>query len=145
MRILCLDVGTKTIGVAVSDPTGMIAQGIKTIRRGPSEWDELKNLVTEYEVQEIIVGLPLNMDGSEGSQATFVRKFTKFLTSKFPELPISMLDERLSTVAAERQLLEADLSREKRKGVINHMAAAYVLQGYLDQRFPPPAYHGDDE
>ncbi len=145
MRILCLDVGTKTIGVAVSDPLGMIAQAIKTIRRGSGEWAELKALMSEYEVSEIIVGLPLNMDGSEGSQVKFVRKFTDALSSKFPQTPISLLDERLSTVAAERTLLEADLSREKRKDVINHMAAAYVLQGYLDQKTPPAQYHANDD
>ena len=132
MRILGLDVGSKTIGVAVSDPMGWTAQGIKTLERKGHEADELEALIREYQVEKIIVGLPLNMDGSLGSQAQSVQKFADFLISRFPSVPVFLQDERLSTVGAERSLLEADLSREKRKKVIDKMAAVFILQGYLN-------------
>lgn len=138
MRIMALDVGSKTIGVAMSDPMGWIAQGIKTIRRGATQDDarDLKNMIAEYEVQKIIVGLPLNMNGTEGPQAQSVRRFIEEATKVIGTIPIEFWDERLSTVAAERSLLEADMSRAKRKDVINHMAATHILQGYLDSLRP---------
>lgn len=134
MRIMGLDVGSKTIGVAMSDPMGWIAQGVKTIQRGPTDVDcrDLKKMVEEYEVKKIIVGLPLNMNGTEGPQVANIRRFVEEMQKIITDIPVEFLDERLSTVAAERSLLEADLSRAKRKEVINHMAAAFVLQGYLD-------------
>lgn len=135
MRILCLDVGTKTIGLAVSDPMGWTAQGITTLFRKNYEEDAkaLKKVIAEYEVEKILVGLPLNMNGSEGPQAEKVRSFIQGV-EKALEKPIEFWDERLSTVAAERSLLEADLSREKRKKVIDKMAAVFILQGYLDSQ-----------
>ena len=141
MRILGLDVGSKTIGVAVSDPMGWTAQGVSTIQRKDMVADarEVERILEEYAVEEIVVGLPLMMNGSEGNQAIFVKEFVESLKTHLKlklnkERPIHLLDERLSTVAAERNLLEADLSREKRKKVINKMAAVFILQGYLNTR-----------
>ncbi|OJH35452.1 Holliday junction resolvase RuvX [Cystobacter ferrugineus] len=135
MRTLGLDVGTKTIGVAVSDPLGLTAQTVTTIRRSGLKADlaALKALVEEYEAQGFVVGLPLNMDGSEGPRAEATRKFVDVLTQTFG-LPVELCDERLSTVAAQRTLLEADLSRARRREVIDQMAAQFILQGWLDAR-----------
>jgi putative Holliday junction resolvase len=136
VRILCLDVGSKTIGVAMSDPLGWIAQGVKTIRRGATQEDslELKKMMEENEVGTIVVGLPLNMNGTEGPQAQSVRRFVEEMQKVIPDVPVVFWDERLSTVAAERGLLEADLSRAKRKDVIDQMAAVHILQGFLESR-----------
>ncbi|HSA59722.1 MAG TPA: Holliday junction resolvase RuvX [bacterium] len=136
MRIMCLDVGSKTIGVAMSDPLGWIAQAVKTIRRGATQDDslDLKKMIEENEVKTIVVGLPLNMNGTEGPQAASVRRFVDEMRKVIPDVPVEFWDERLSTVAAERGLLEADLSRAKRKGVIDQMAAVHILQGYLEAR-----------
>ena len=138
MRTLGLDVGTKTIGVAVSDGLGFTAQGLTTIRRTNLKADlaALKAFVQEYEAQRFVVGLPLNMNGSEGPRAEASRKFAEQLTSALG-LPVEFWDERLSTVAAQRTLLEADLSRAKRREVIDQMAAQFILQGWLDARQPP--------
>ncbi len=135
MRIMALDVGEKTIGVAVSDPTGLIAQGIQIINRKSIQKDFsiIKDLVEQYEVHEIIIGLPLNMNGTEGTQTEKTRKFGQKLLSNL-EIPVVYWDERLTTMAAERMLVEeADLSRAKRKKVIDKMAAVYILQNYLDK------------
>ncbi len=133
MRILGLDVGTKTIGVAVSDPLGFTAQGVKTIRRSTLESDlaEIRTLVESYQVEEIVVGLPLNMNGSEGPSAAMAREMGEAVAETL-SVRVIYRDERLSTMAAERILLEGDVSRKKRKQVIDKMAAAYILQGYLD-------------
>lgn len=135
MRILGLDIGDKTIGVAISDEMGWTAQALKTIRRNGSkkEISELKELIEEYEAKEILVGLPKNMDGSLGFQAKKVLAFVERLKSSL-SLPILLWDERLSTVRAERTLLEADLSRKKRKGLRDKLAAQFILQGYLDRK-----------
>lgn len=135
MRIMALDVGEKTIGVAVSDPTGLIAQGIQIINRKSIQKDFsiIKDLVEQYEVHEIIIGLPLNMNGTEGTQTEKTRRFGQKLLSNL-EIPVIYWDERLTTMAAERMLVEeADLSRAKRKKVIDKMAAVYILQNYLDK------------
>lgn len=133
MRILALDVGTKTIGVAVSDPMGWTAQGIKTIRRRNEAADSLaiSDLVRELEIRQILVGLPINMNGSEGVQAARMREFAKWLEEKF-SLPVILWDERLTSVAAQEFL--ADLSRSKRREVIDKMAAVLILQDYLDTK-----------
>lgn len=135
MRILCLDVGSKTIGVAVSDPFGWTAQGVKTIeRRGmAADFREIEALTRELQVEKILVGLPLMMNGTEGDQAAAVRAFAEKM-GEHAGVPVLFWDERLSTVGAERGLLEADLSREKRKKVINKMAAIHILQGFLDSQ-----------
>lgn len=133
LRIMGLDFGSRTIGVAVSDPLLWTAQGLKTIKRSPAELAELAEIIQNYEVTEIVLGYPKNMNGTIGERAEATLKFGKKLQRKFP-LPIIYWDERLSTVGAEHSLLEADLSRKKRKKVIDKMAAVFILQGYLDSR-----------
>ena len=133
MRILGLDFGSKTIGVAVSDALFWTAQGVKTIRRSKKEIDELRELIREYEVNEIVIGYPKNMNGTLGPRCELTDKFAELLRLEFG-LPVELWDERLSTVAAQRTLLEADVSRAKRKQVIDKMAAVFILQGYLDRR-----------
>ncbi len=133
-RIMGLDVGSRTIGVAVSDELGITAQGLKTIRRKSSEEDlkELSQIINQFEIKKLVVGLPKNMDGSLGKQAELVFKWIKSVQQKL-SLPIVTWDERLSTVGASKILLEADVSRKKRKGVIDKVAAVLILQGYMDQ------------
>ena len=133
MRIMGLDVGDKTIGVALSDPLGWTAQGLEVIRRENIAQDltRLGQIIQEYSVEKILVGLPKNMNATIGPQGEKVLAFVEQLKEKF-DLPIKTWDERLSTVAAERMLIQADVSRSKRKKVIDKMAAAVILQGYLD-------------
>ena len=136
MRALALDIGDKTIGVAASDLLGITAQGVETIRR-TSNRDDLKRLgelVLQYEATTFVIGLPKNMDGTEGTRCELVRKFATKLSAAFPEVNQIFWDERLSTVAATKNLIAADLSRKKRKKVIDKMAAVYILQGWLDSR-----------
>lgn len=133
MRILGLDVGTKTIGLAISDPLGLTAQGLTTLHRSTMEADlaELKKIIDEYAVDELLVGLPLNMNGTAGPSVEMAKEVGQACAESFG-LHVTYRDERYSTMAAERFLLEGDVSRKKRKQVIDKMAAAYVLQGYLD-------------
>lgn len=130
-----LDVGTKTVGVAVSDALGMTAQGVTTVRRTNTKADlaELRRIAEEHEVSRVVIGLPLNMDGSEGPRAQASRAFGDALT-RATGLPIEYQDERLTTVAAERVLLEGDVSRKKRREVIDQLAAQLILQGWMDAR-----------
>jgi putative Holliday junction resolvase len=146
MRTLGLDVGTKTIGVAASDALGLTAQAVTTVRRTSLKADlaALAELVREYEVERFVVGLPLNMDGTEGPRAEATRRFVDALTQALG-LPVEFWDERLSTVAATRTLLEADLSRAKRRQVIDQMAAQFILQGWLDARQLAPRPSPDDD
>ena len=134
MRILGLDIGQKTIGVAISDSLGFTAQGITTIRRKKKEEDinEIINLCKEYAVETIVVGLPKNMNGSIGFAGEKIMEFTELLKDSV-ECKIELWDERLTTVAAHRAMLEADLSRGKRKKIVDKIAATYILQGYLDR------------
>ena len=134
MRILGLDVGEKTIGVALSDELGVTAQGLRTIRRrGPaSDLRALEEVVREYGVERIVVGLPRNMDGSMGPAARKVLAFAERLAVF--ELPVETQDERLTTVQAERLLIQADVRRAERRRVIDKVAAALMLQAYLDRR-----------
>ena len=133
MRIIGLDVGSKTIGVAVSDALGWTAQGLTTLRRSEPASDvaKIKAYIDEYQAQRVMIGLPLNMNGSEGPSVDMVREFGSQLEQEI-SIPIVYRDERLSTMAAERFLLEGDVSRSKRKKVIDKMAAVFILQGYLD-------------
>jgi putative holliday junction resolvase len=135
MRILGLDVGSKTIGVAVSDELGWTAQGLKTIQIQEDEQKsgipELEEIIREYGIEKIIVGLPKNMNGTIGPRGEISLQFAKLLKNKF-SLPVELWDERLTTMAAERILLTADVSRKKRKKVIDKMAASLILQSYLD-------------
>lgn len=135
MRILGLDMGDKTIGVAVSDEMGWTAQGLKTlIRKGfNEELSSIKEIIEEYGVKEILVGLPKNMNGSIGPQGKKVITFVERLKTAL-SLPVLLWDERLSTVRAEKVLLEADMSRKKRKGLKDKLAAQFILQGYLDRK-----------
>ncbi|MDD4237995.1 MAG: Holliday junction resolvase RuvX [Desulfotomaculaceae bacterium] len=136
MRILGLDLGDKRIGVAMSDPMGWTAQGLEVITsKGSIDADiaKIKEYVERYEVEKIIVGLPLNMDGSSGPRAEKARAFADRLGKKL-KVAVEMTDERLTTVAAQKLLIEADLSRAKRRKVIDKMAAALILQSYLDKK-----------
>lgn len=132
MRILSLDVGEKKIGVAVSDELGITAQGLGVIERQNRRQDFSRILcyAEEYGVKEIVVGLPRNMDGTIGPQAREILSFREKL-SRIVSVPVTTWDERLTTVAANRTLLEADLRRSKRKKVIDKLAAVFILEGYL--------------
>ena len=133
-RLLGLDVGTKTIGLALSDVTRRIASPLETIRRTKFTADaaRLLKLAAEHGVGGLVLGLPVNLDGSEGPRAQSTRAFARNL-SPLTDLPMAFWDERLSTAAAERALLEADTSRKRRAGLIDKLAAAYILQGALDR------------
>ena len=133
MRILGLDVGQKTIGVAVSDPLGFTAQGLTTIRRTNKEKDieEIKKFCDEYNVEVIVIGLPKNMNGTIGSSGEIVMAFGESIKEQL-NIEIKYWDERLTTVAAHKAMLEADLSRNKRKKIVDKIASNYILQGYLD-------------
>ena len=135
MRILGLDVGSKTIGVALSDELNLIAQGVTTLKRKGLRLDikDLLRMIEEFKVEKVVVGLPKNMNGSLGPSAKMVLSLVEEL-KKFVDLPIITWDERLSTVAAQKALLEADVSRKKRKQVIDKVAALLILQGYLDSQ-----------
>jgi putative Holliday junction resolvase len=135
MRILGLDVGSKTIGMAVSDELELVANTLSTLQRKGMAQD-LRNLaavIAEQEVGAIVVGLPKNMNGSLGPSAQMVLELVEELKRTVAQ-PVVTWDERLSTVAAEKALLEADMSRKKRKKVIDQVAAVLILQGYLDSR-----------
>lgn len=135
MRILGLDLGDKTIGVAISDPLGWTAQGLEVIRRSTEEEDikKLIDIVNKYQVELIVLGMPKNMNGTIGPQGEKVQQFSQTLENII-KLPVEFWDERLTTAAAERMLIGADVSRSKRKKVIDKMAAALILQGYLDRK-----------
>ena len=134
-RIMGLDVGDKTIGVAVSDLMGLTAQGVKTIKRVGKKKDieALKEVIKERQVNKIVSGLPKNMNGTLGPQGEKVIKFCELLEEE-TGIKIEYWDERLSTVAAERTLIQGNVRRENRKGVIDMVAAVIILQGYLDRQ-----------
>lgn len=139
MRLLGLDVGSKTVGVAVSDPLGFTAQGLEIIpideAKGEFGLDRLSQLVEEYRVERFVVGLPKNMNNTEGPRVDASRAYGELIAERFG-LPVAYQDERLTTVAAERMLIEqADISRNKRKKVIDKLAAQLILQNYLDRNF----------
>jgi len=138
MRIMGLDIGTHTVGIAISDELGLTAQGLKTLGRKSMEKDfaEIAAIIHQFGIEKIVVGLPKNMNGSLGTQAEFVLRWIEVLKENI-QIPVVTWDERLSTVGASRVLLEADLSRRKRKKVIDKLAAVLILQGYLDQRRRP--------
>lgn len=135
IRIAGLDVGDKTIGVALSDELGWTAQALEVIRRRRLEDDlaRLEAIARQYGVERWVVGMPRNMNGTYGPRAEMTREFMRHLEERLG-LPVEAFDERMTTMAAERVLLAADLSRAKRKKVIDKMAAAVILQGYLDAR-----------
>ena len=133
-RLLGLDVGDKTVGVAISDSRRSVASPVETIRRGKLAADvaALKKIAQERQAVGLVVGLPVNMDGSEGPRAQASRAFVRNM-ARLSGLPFLFWDERLSTVAAERTLIEMDFSRRKRAGKIDSAAAAFILQGVLDR------------
>ena len=140
--LIGLDLGTKTIGVAVSDPDRRVAAPVETIARTRFELDarRILALIAERRALGLVLGLPINMDGSEGPRAQSTRAFARNLAT-LTDLPIALWDERLSTAAVERALIAADASRAKRKAVIDQHAATYILQGALDRlakHIPPP-------
>jgi len=137
MKIIGLDVGSKTIGVAVSDALGLTAQGLTTIKWNEnnihSADEQLKKIIEEHEIGKAVIGLPKHMNGSIGERGKASERFAEHF-KKTHHIPTVLWDERLSTIAAERTLLEADVSRQKRKKVIDKIAAMMILQGYLDQK-----------
>ena len=133
MRALGLDLGTKTVGIAATDELGITVQGITTLERTNmrATLAAIKALTVEYGIDRLVLGLPLNMDGSEGPRAEATRKFGAALEAA-TSLPVIYWDERLTTVAATRMLIDADVSRKKRREVIDQVAASFILQGWLD-------------
>ncbi len=133
MRFLGLDIGDRTIGMAISDPTYIISQGLYTIKRTSLEADlnEVIKVCKEYEVCRIVSGLPINMNGTLGPQSDKVKEFCHHLLSKI-EIELVYQDERLTSVAANKAMIEGDFSRKKRKGLVDKMAATFILQVYLD-------------
>ena len=134
-RILGLDVGSKTIGLAVSDPLGITAQGLPTIRRHNkrADFEQLENIIRKYDIGEVVLGYPLRMSGSEGTQAEKMQRFAEELRERF-QLPVHLWDERLTTAQASRVLRETDMSIKRRGEVIDRLAAVLILQGWLDSK-----------
>jgi len=134
-RILGLDVGARRIGVAVSDPLGITAQGLDTLHRKNKKYDleYLRRVIRDYDVKEIVVGLPLRMSGAEGTQSEKMRAFAEDLRKKFG-LPVHLWDERLTSAEANRFLRETELSIEKRGKAVDRMAAVLILQGWMELR-----------
>jgi putative Holliday junction resolvase len=135
MRIAALDVGDARIGVAVSDELGITAQGVGVVQRvgGRRDLEALARILAPYAPERLVVGLPLNMNGTEGPQAARVRAFAEKAAAHLA-LPVEFWDERLTTVAAERILLEGDLRRKRRRELVDRVAAALILEGYLARR-----------
>ena len=133
-RLLGLDVGTKTIGLALSDTLLMVATPFKTIRRGKFATDaaEIFEIATSHGVGALVLGLPIALDGTEGPRCQSVRQFAHNLLA-IRDMPLAFWDERLSTAAVERGMIEADLTRKRRSEIIDRTAAAYILQGLLDR------------
>ena len=136
MRVLGLDYGTKTVGVAVSDPLGITAQGLETIARKEENklrktLARIEELCREYEVKTIVLGLPKNMNNTVGERGEKTEEF-KQMVERRTGLPVVLWDERLTTVAADRAMIEAGIRRENRKKYVDRIAATFILQGYLD-------------
>jgi putative holliday junction resolvase len=134
-RILGLDVGSRRIGIAVSDPLGITAQGLETLQRRNKrhDFEYLRQVIDEYAVKEIVVGLPLRMSGAEGTQSDKMQAFAEELRKRF-QLPVHLWDERLTSAEANRLLRETDLSIEKRGKAVDRMAATLILQGWMENR-----------
>jgi putative Holliday junction resolvase len=134
-RILGLDVGSRTIGVAVSDPLGITAQGLETIRRRNKrlDFEQLAELIRRHEIAEIVIGYPLRMSGDTGTQSDKMAAFAEEIRRRFG-LPVHLWDERLTSVEANRLLRETDMSIRRRAQVVDRLAATLILQGFLDRR-----------
>lgn len=132
-RVLGLDVGSKTIGLAVSDPLGITAQGLETIRRENKrlDFERLANTINQYQVSEIVVGYPLRLSGVEGAQAEKMQRFAEELRARF-SLPVHLWDERLTSTQANRLLREAEVSIKKRSQAVDRMAAVLILQSWME-------------
>lgn len=145
-RVMGLDVGARRIGVAVSDPLGITAQGLETLQRKNkrSDFGHLGRVIRQYEVQEIVVGLPLRMSGAEGTQSEKMRVFAEELRKEF-RLPVHLWDERLTSAEANRFLRETELSIEKRGRAVDRMAAVLILQGWMEQHAADSGIAGSDE
>lgn len=138
MRIMGLDFGSKTVGVAVSDPLGITAQGVEIVRRKSENklrrtLARIEELIAAYGVTELVLGLPRNMNGTEGPRCEKTREF-KELLEKRTGLCVTLWDERLTTVAADRSMMDAGLGRQERKEYVDEIAAIFILQGYMDAR-----------
>lgn len=138
MRIMGLDFGSKTVGVAVSDPLGITAQGLEIIQRKEENklrrtYARIEELIVEYQVEEIVLGLPKNMNATEGERAELTREFKDGLERR-TGLTVVLWDERLTTVAADKAMMEAGIRRERRKDYVDMIAASLILQGYLDYK-----------
>ena len=138
-RVMGLDVGARRIGIAVSDLLGLTAQGLETLQRRNKRYDfqHLRRVIRDYNVSEIVVGLPRRLSGSDSAQTQKVQEFAEELRQKF-QLPVHMWDERLTSVEANRVLREAELSIEKRTAAVDRMAAVLILQNYMDARQAAP-------
>ncbi len=134
MRVIGLDVGEKRIGVAVSDPLGIIAQGLKVIERKAPEEDihAITDIINEFKADSVVVGMPINMDGTRGKSADKVTEFVDTLKAAV-KIPVNTYDERLSTKESERFLISSDVSRKKRRNVIDKIAAQLILESYLER------------
>jgi len=145
-RVMGLDVGARRIGVAVSDPLGITAQGLETLQRKNKRLDfgHLGRVIRQYEVREIVVGLPLRMSGAEGTQSEKMRVFAEELRKEF-RLPVHLWDERLTSAEANRFLRETELSIEKRGRAVDRMAAVLILQGWMEQHAADSGIAGSDE
>lgn len=138
MRIMGLDFGSKTVGVAVSDALLLTAQGVEIIRRNEENklrrtLARIEELIVEYEVEELVLGLPKHMNGTEGVRVELTKEFKDKLERR-TGLPVTLWDERLTTVSADRTMIEAGIRRENRKDYVDMLAAVFILQGYLDSR-----------
>ncbi len=134
-RVLGLDVGARRIGIAVSDPLGITAQGLETLQRRNKrrDFEYLERLIRQYEIKEVVVGLPLRMSGAEGTQSEKMRAFAEELRKRI-QIPVHLWDERLTSAEANRFLRETELSIEKRGKAVDRMAAVLILQGWMESR-----------
>ena len=133
-RILALDIGHVRVGVAVSDPLGFFAQGIGVLSAAGDWLDEISALVEQYDVRTLLIGLPVRTDGSTGPEAKWILSTVELLRALFPDQKVELWDERFTTTIAERIMIEGNVSREKRRHSRDKVAAAIILQGYLDNR-----------
>lgn len=140
-RVLGLDFGSKTVGVAISDPLGITAQGVEIIRREREgkirpTLQRIEELVEEYDIKKVVLGLPFNMNGTEGERAEKTREFAESIERR-TGLPVEFMDERLTTVAADRAMIEMDIRRENRKEYVDEIAAMLILQTWLEKSNTP--------
>ena len=133
-RVLALDIGTVRIGVAVTDPLGFFAQGVDVLAAEGPWMEELRKYVKQYDVERLLIGLPSRTDGSEGPEAVKMREIVEELRLQFKDLILEMWDERFTTTIAQQTLIEGDVSRKKRKGQVDKVAAVLLLQNYLEHQ-----------